>query len=360
MIFAKLTHLVCRCCRSQIRLGFSVMKQNDSPRPLCHRLRIVVNFAGLIALSLSPALVSCGDGGDDDDSRAGGGKDDVADQPSSPAPQVIKIERAARVGDRYHFNGQGQSRQEVEMSMGGKLMPERSQSEDFSAELVADVEVLAINENDKPSQVTVMVKSLTRADDGAAPVTLLENTVVDAVNEAGGVSYSIAGIAVEEKTQQAIKLFTLLNRNKSKADEDAIFGTAESHVPGDEWPVDKAAIANFFSEDTGMQLVPDSIQGSMKFEKVESIDGVACQLLAGQVRMDMASFPGVPADASLSGSSVDVSLSGAFPVDPSLPVAEKSMSMKMSPSLEYTSNGITVEMRMTMERTVTSRKTPKQ
>lgn len=333
------------------------MKEFASP-PRSRSRRFVLHLGGLIAIiGISLALCSCDKSGDDGDANSDEGAAGASGVAPALEPQIIKIERAATVGDRYHFDGEGHSRQVVEVSTGGKPMPERSQSEDFSVTMVADVEVLAINENGKASKVTVLVKTLTRADDDAAAETLLENTVVDAANEAGGVVYSIGGVAVEKEIQQAIKLFTLLNSNAAKADEDAIFGTNESHAPGDEWPVDEAVIANFFSEDTGMELVPDSIEGAMKFVKVDRVAGIVCQLLSGQVSMEMASFPGVPDVAELSDSTVEVSLSGAFPIDPLLPVAEKSMTMKMAPSLEYTKNGITIGMKMTIERAVTSRKT---
>lgn len=344
------------CCRRWIRLILCVMSKHALP-PDFRSYRVLLRCGGQIAiLGVSLALCCC-DKGDKGDEGADSGVADASNSDAATESQAIRIERDAKVGDRYYFEGEGRSREVVEMSAEGKPVPEGSRTEDFSATLLADVEVVAIHENNKPAKVSIRVISLTRTDDGAQPVTLLEDTVIDAESEAGGITYSTAGIAVEAKIQQAIKLFTLLNDHSRKADEDAIFATHESHAPGDEWSVDRAAIANSFSQDTGMEIVPDSIVGSMKFEKVDQVGGVACQLLSGQVSMDVASFPGMPEGAELNDSKAHVSLSGAFPIDLSLPVVEKSMAMKMDPSLEYTSNGISVEMKMTMERSVTSKKT---
>ena len=311
-------------------------------------------FGRVAVMAVASILISCGEEGDGERDV-----DEDLEAAAMPAPQVIRIGRAARVGDRYHFEGEGRSRQAVEVMSEGKSSQEGSRSEEFTVHLVADVEVLAVDEHKRASKVIILVNSLTRADAGGTPSTLLENTVVDAESDKGGVVYSVAGLALEEKAQQALTLFTLMNGSGRRADEDAIFGTGERHMPGAEWPVNKAAIADFFEADTGMELVPDSIQGTMKFEKTEIVDGVECQLLSGQVRMDMIRFPGVPREATLTRPTVEFSLSGAFPVDQSLPTAEKRVSMKMAPILEYTTNGITVEMKMTIERDVSSRTTPR-
>lgn len=187
--------------------------------------------------------------------------------PAAPAeaPQAIKLERPLTVGAKFHLNAEGEARQNIQMSMNGQAVPQQSKSEEFSAALDADVEVLGVSEDGKITKAAIQVKSLTRTDAGAEATTLLENAAVEAEASPDGITYMVGGAPVDDKIQETLKLFSLINKKgSSRASEDLLFGTTEPRKPGDEWPVDGAAVAASFAEDSGMQLDAASVKGTMK------------------------------------------------------------------------------------------------
>ena len=351
--FAIATTMVCG-------LESGAMKQSEPLPNRIFRLCLPM-FGGLIALAISFSLTACdkGDAGTDAEPAGGGA---AATEPAKAAAgeaQTIVLERPSKVGDKYHLSGEERSKKVMEMSMNGQAAPQQSQSEDFIAKIEADVEVIALNEAGKVSAATIQVISLARSDDGDADSNLLSNAKVDAISADGVVTYSVGGTPVEEKTAETLKLFSLVSGGENSKDQDIMFGTDEARKPGDEWEIDGAAVADSFSQETGMQLSAEGVKGTMKFEKVEDVGGVPCQIVSGVVTMELTALPGLTADAKLSNSTVTLELEGAFPTDATLQPAEKSMTMKMAPNVAFSEQGIAAEVKMDMMRTTTAKITAK-
>ena len=278
------------------------------------------------------------------------------DPVAADEPQAIVLHRAVKVGDKYHLSSEGRSKDAVELSVNGEVVPSKSQSMDFSAKIEVDVEVGAVNESGEPKAATLQVITLTRSDDGAADISLLNNVKVDAISADGAVSYSVDGTPVEEKVAETLELFSMVKKGEMSGNDDSMFGTDEPRKPGDEWEVNGSEIAESFSNGGDMDISSESVNGTMKFENLVEIGGVPCQKVSGTITMNLSTFPGLPADAKVSNSTMTIGLSGAIPTDPTLPPVEESMTMQVSGSV---AQGKSLEVKVQSLRSKTSKITKK-
>ena len=274
-------------------------------------------------------------------------------------PQEIVLQRAVKVGDKYHLSSEGRSKEAMELSVNGEVVPSESQSKDFSAKIEVDVEVGAVNESGEPKAATLQVITLTRSDDGAAESSLLNNVKVEAISTDGAVSYSVDGTLVEEKVAKTLEFFSMVGKGEMSGNADSMFSTDEPRKPGDEWEVNGSEIAESFSNGGDMDISSESVNGTMKFENLVEIGGVPCQKVSGTITMNLSTFPGLPADAKVSNSTMTIGLSGAFPTDTTLLPVEKSMTMQMSGNVAFSAQGKSFEIKVQRFRSKTTKITKK-
>ncbi|MDA7498497.1 hypothetical protein N9292_04920 [Akkermansiaceae bacterium] len=281
------------------------------------------------------------------------------DPVAADEPQAIVLHRAVKVGDKYHLSSEGRSKEAMELSMNGEVVPSKSQSKDFSAKIEVDVEVGAVNESGEPKAATLQVITLTRSDDGAAESSLLNNVKVEAISTDGAVSYSVDGTLVEEKVAETLELFSMVETREISVNDDSMFGTDEPRKPGDEWEVNGSEIAESLSKEGDMDISSESVNGTMKFENLVEIGGVPCQKVSGTITMNLSTFPGLPADAKVSNSTMTIGWSGAFPTVPTLQPVEESMTMQVSPTIAFSAQGKSFEMKIDSFESKTSKFTNK-
>ena len=75
--------------------------------------------------------------------------------------------------------------------------------------------------------------------------------------------------------------------------------------------------------------------------------------------MNLLNLPGLPADAKVSNSTVTAGLSGAFPSDTTLQPVEASLTMQMSPTVAFSAQGKSFEMKTDILKSKTSKITKK-
>jgi len=283
------------------------------------------------------------------------------DPVAADEPQAIVLDRAVKVGDKYHLSSEGRSKNVMELSVNGEVVPSKSQSKDFSAKIEVDVEVGAVNESGRPKAATLQVITLTRSDDGAAESSLLNNVKVEAISTDGAVSYSVDGTPVEEKVAKTLEFFSMVGKGEMSGNTDSMVGTDEPRKPGDEWEVNGSEIAESFSKGNDIIMSSESVNGTMKFENFVEIGGVPCQKVSGTITMNLSNFPGVPANVkvSVSNSTMTIGLSGAFPTDPTLQPVEESMTMQMSPTVAFSAQGKSFELKTDFLESKTSKITKK-
>ena len=281
------------------------------------------------------------------------------DPVAADEPQAIVLHRAVKVGDKYHLSSEGRSKEAMELSVNGEVVPSESQSKDFSAKIEVDVEVGAVNESGRPKAATLQVITLTRSDDGAAESSLLNNVKVEAISTGGAVSYSVDGTLVEYKVAETLELFSMVGKGEMSSNDDSVFGTDEPRKPGEEWEVNGSEIAESFSKETGMDISSESVNGTMKFENLVEIGGVPCQKVSGTITMNLSTFPGLPANAKVSNSTMTMGYVGAFPTDPTLQPVERSLTVQMSPTVAFSAQGKSFEVKIDFLQSKTSKFTNK-
>ena len=281
------------------------------------------------------------------------------DPVAADEPQAIVLHRAVKVGDKYHLSSEARSKEAMELSVNGEVVSSKSQSKDFSAKIEVDVEVDAVNESGEPKAATLQVITLTRSDDGAAESSLLNNVKVEAISTDGAVSYSVDGTLVEYKVAEALELFSMVGKGEMSGNNDSMFGTDEPRKPGDEWEVNGSEIAESLSKEGDMDISSESVNGTMKFENLVEIGGVPCQKVSGTITMNLSTFPGLPADAKVSNSTMTMGYVGAFPTDPTLQPVEESLTMQMSPTVAFSAQGKSFEVKIDFLQTKTSKFTNK-
>jgi len=281
------------------------------------------------------------------------------DPVAADEPQAIVLHRAVKVGDKYHLSSEGRSKEAMELSVNGEVVPSKSQSKDFSAKIEVDVEVGAVNESGRPKTATLQVITLSRSDDSAAESSLLNNVKVEDISADGALSYSVDGTPVEYKVAETLELFSMVGKGATSGNNDSMLGTDEPRKPGDEWEVNGSEVAESFSKEAGMDISSESVSGTMKFEKLVEIGGVPCQKVSGTFTMNSPYLPGFPANAKFSNSTMTMGMSGAFPTDPTLQPVEESATMQMSPTVAFSAQGKSFEIKTDIHRSVTSKITKK-
>ena len=281
------------------------------------------------------------------------------DPVAADEPQAIVLHRAVKVGDKYHLSSEARSKEAMELSVNGEVVSSKSQSKDFSAKIEVDVEVGAVDESGRIKAATLQVITLTRSDDGAAESSLLNNVKVEAISTDGAVSYSVDGTLVEYKVAEALELFSMVGKGEMSGNNDSMFGTDEPRKPGDEWEVNGSEIAESLSKEGDMDISSESVNGTMKFENLVEIGGVPCQKVSGTITMNLSTFPGLPADAKVSNSTMTMGYVGAFPTDPTLQPVEESLTMQMSPTVAFSAQGKSFEVKIDFLQTKTSKFTNK-
>lgn len=223
----------------------------------------------------------------------------------------IVLSRPCRVGDRFAFEANGQSKQTS--SLPGKKEPK---VETLSVVVSGELEVLEVREGGQVKRSRLTVKAFDGKADGARVGGIAPGDTITIAVEEGKTVYLYKGAPFDGALLKLFKL-VIQYRGDDGPDDQAYFGTDVPQPVGGTWPVNAALAAAAMTRDK-MTVEPSDVTGASRLTGVTMVDEVACLQVQG--KMDITDVDvELPRMAQLTSSAFSVEMEGDFPVDPALP-----------------------------------------
>ncbi len=225
---------------------------------------------------------------------------------------AIKFDRPMKVGDRFSVTSRGTQSQIANVTAGDRALPEKREA--LTAELSADVEVLAVSPKGKPRKVRLTATRLTVETDGRSNDAMPRSTevIVEFVDKKS--KYSIGGLPAGEQARKALALVFALSSDETS--DDVIFGTEQRQSPGKRWPMNAAPAAKSLSATFGGRFAPEDLQGGCQLQEVVQAAGGSALRITGEFAVSELKIP-LPNGLKIRRGSLQSKLSCVIPVDPS-------------------------------------------
>jgi hypothetical protein len=236
----------------------------------------------------------------------------------------IRLTRPMKVGQEYQVSAAGRESQKATVMVNGQAVKNENQESAIEVELAA--KVLEIDKNGAPVKATLKIgKCLEVKGEKRTPLVPAGTVVVAYMKDKEPV-YEIDGRQASPEAQRALtQVYTL---GKGESNDDQILGTTERKKIGDRWAMN----AQLLAKDATMNSLgakQDDIKGTVTLEKIVKAGGTDCLQLAAEV--NIARFiPPAPPGLVVEKAKAVARLIGAFPINTSLGIAEKSVTMTIT------------------------------
>jgi len=269
----------------------------------------------------------------------------------------IVLHRPHRVGDRAELTLRAQSVTTQRITIEGQEVQNDVDSLDIV--LVADGVIQEVDERGKATKTEYTVRQCTTGGD--QPRELLPAgsvIVVTAVPPPGDGTITLRG---GELTEEQIKRIDLVvSTTVSPVDDDELFGSEEPRAIGDTWAVDSNLAARDLSKIENLTFAADNVEGGTTFTALETVDDVPCQRLEATMRAQGFELTGLPEGATPQDASLELQMSGALPLDTSIPRLRSDEAMRMQMTFHVpTEDGRTAVMTVDNQRVTTREVRPR-
>jgi hypothetical protein len=241
---------------------------------------------------------------------------------------TIKMERPDVKGTKFDVKIASKQKMAQQVIVGGQVVQEGEELIDGLLE--GEVETLAVDDKGKNSKLSVKVKKFTKLEDEGQKVLVPAGKEIIGELKDGKEVFTVEGEAVDP---QAAKLLTemmpLGSKSRKEVDENEVFGLEKPRAVGSEWDLSVAKIIDSMPADMPFEIVEDGSSGKMKLEKIGDYHGIKSYFLTGTIKLKVKNFQGMPPDLKVNKSNLEMSISGAVPVDESVPELAPSLKMTM-------------------------------
>lgn len=236
----------------------------------------------------------------------------------------IRMNRPMTVGQEYQVSATGREVQKATVTVNGQVVKNENQESAIEVELAA--KVLEIDRNGVPSKASLaIVKCLEVKGETRTPLVPAGTVVVASLKDKEPV-YEIDGRQASPEAQRALS--QVYSLGKGGPTDDQIFGATERKKIGDRWAMNSELAAKDAAA-SGLDVKQEDIKGAVTLEKIVKAGGTDCLQLAAE--MNIARFaPPAPPGLVVEKAKVLARMSGAFPINASLGIAEKSETMTLS------------------------------
>lgn len=224
---------------------------------------------------------------------------------------AILLTRPEKVGDRYRIDARGKSRQQQQITVGGKAAG--NDDKQLEVHLVALATVLAVDEKLEASRVEYRVESCSQSSSGKTEEVIPPGTKVVADSKGGETSFTIGGRPVPPDVEEALKVVVSVHSSDSPTD-DEIFGTRERKRIGEKWGIQAADAAHSLSR-SGLHISADNLKGSVQIDGLRTLDAVKALEISAHIRADKVGLD-APQGMKVESGVLEADLSGLVPVDP--------------------------------------------
>jgi hypothetical protein len=261
----------------------------------------------------------------------------------------IRLNRPTAVGNRYRLTSTASDEQSANAKVDGQ--PARSQRELIAAELIADVEVLAVTPKGRESKVSLTIEKFTRTDPQGGELLPPGSTVV-AEYAGGKTTFAVGGAPAARNVARAFEVAGITMHDDNKPGDDDIFGTAGRKKVGDTWEINTAlAVAELAK--TGVKVEAVKPNGSATVAELTKANGLPVVRIDATLAMDGIAPP-LPPGVTIQKSAFKATFSGLFPTDLTKPRQQESQTLDLQIEASGDRDGRLVEMSMVKK---TSRET---
>lgn len=257
-------------------------------------------FAGLLMLATAPSFAAAG-------------------------KYTIRFGRSYKVNQKFRVTSFGQFQRSTVSMMGPRVLRQnkRAVTYRYSAELL----ILKVTAQGQPISETQKVIRYEKKIGKhwvavLAPGTLIHGDVVN-----GKKIFSIKGQPVQRSKREMPSSVTRLDRVSGPSD-DQIFGSSKARAIGESWSINNALAAKSLTK-AKVTVQAKNLKGKTSFVGLSTIQGQRCVELRGKIDINALNV-GLPPMFTHRKGRAEVSLTGHFPVDLTIPVLRLKRSMLMT------------------------------
>jgi hypothetical protein len=227
---------------------------------------------------------------------------------------LIRLTRPSKVGDRFHLDAKGTTREQERITVGDQVQKD---DKDVSVHLVAAATVLAIDPKADATRIEYLIESCQKTEAGKTEEILpAGRRVVAESNTEGETVFTVDGDPALEDISKALGVVISAHTPGTPSD-DEIFGTSERKRVSDSWSINSETTAAYLSK-AGMKVSPENLKGTVSLDAVKTVGGVKALALTARLNargmvMDLPDF------MQLEKSSMTGEFTTLVPADPEVP-----------------------------------------
>ncbi len=242
----------------------------------------------------------------------------LALDPREPGPGFeIRMHRDAEVGDVYRLVERWSLERIVEISRSGVIV--ETVTLHRSAELAADVLVVAVTPDGKELERRFTVRRFSYDWNGIPGAPIPEGSHIRVIGARDGRGV-IQWDGEEELPPDAVAaLRSVVSTVVRPGTDDEVFGTASRQAIGDRWMIDATRASGDLSSVPGLAVAPGQVRGEGVLIGATQMAGIDCLVVDTTLHADLREMPGPVAGAVVEAATLDVRISGHYPVERGLP-----------------------------------------
>jgi len=237
--------------------------------------------------------------------------------PAFAQKYVVKIERNAKVGEKYSHSASG-SRSKTTTAVRDQQVVE-SETVDYQVQFAAIAEVLEVDEKGQEVKIALTVEKFTKIEGSSLTELVPPGKVIIADGNREN-PYSLQNGSLSKQAQEALGVVIAVAEPGGLSD-DEVFGTTEPKQVGESWALNNTLVAEV------MQI--EGVSGVAKIAGLEEIGGVEYLDIRIEVGAEQWSPTAVPEGAAIDKAIIRFSAQGYFPVDHSIPIYAESTTMNL-------------------------------
>ena len=243
--------------------------------------------------------------------------------PADTSDYEIKLVRPPAVGQKYTLKAEGAMTREASYTLDGKSAG--TVKDGFGVQLEGTAEVLAVNKDGEEGKVACTVTKCVRITEEQGEKEMIPpGRVIIATGGKDDTTFTIDKGELSDDAREALDLVLRMGEDDGYND-DKIYGTTKRQPVGGTWEIDTKAAADEAAADD-VKFDPKDVTGTMKLEKLETVDGVECLRVAGEMAVkQLTAKP--PKDMKNDGARLKAKFWSLYPVDAKLGAVAEGMSV---------------------------------
>lgn len=239
---------------------------------------------------------------------------------------AIKLNRPCKAGDKFDLKASVDYKGRSSTTISGH---EKVQTDEFTAQFDGTMEVLAVNKIGRITKAEFVTRTCTITRGSETTDVLIRNMAVlaerDPQTRKKNIRPKEKWIQVSEDGQRVLDLLLDVDP-ENRCDSDAALGTDSPKKPGKSWKINRELVAREIAENIP-SVKADNVSGSTRLVGTTAVGSVECLNVVSSIEVDDIA-PQLPPGFKVKKAVLTLTLGGAFPVDPSLFLMEKTEDSK--------------------------------